>query len=66
LNNAKAGSFGRFGCFSFFTTKTITCGEGGIIVCQNTDDKDLIKSIRQFGKSLENPLMHLRYGNYSA
>ncbi len=28
----KAGSFGNFGCFSFYATKNITTGEGGMIV----------------------------------
>lgn len=28
----KAGSFGDFGCFSFYATKNITTGEGGMIV----------------------------------
>lgn len=32
------GSFGRMGCFSFDSVKTITCGEGGAVV---TDDRNL-------------------------
>lgn len=28
----KAGSFGDFGCFSFYATKNITTGEGGMII----------------------------------
>ena len=32
------GTFGRMGCFSFDSVKTITCGEGGAVV---TDDKVL-------------------------
>lgn len=28
----KAGTFGDFGCFSFYATKNITTGEGGMIV----------------------------------
>lgn len=32
------GSFGRMGCFSFDSVKTITCGEGGAVI---TDDKQL-------------------------
>lgn len=38
----KAGSFAT-GCFSFFPTKNITTGEGGMIT---TNDSDLIKKIR--------------------
>jgi perosamine synthetase len=36
--NAKVGTFGTFGCFSFFGNKIITTGEGGMVV---TDDPDL-------------------------
>lgn len=35
----KAGSIGDIGVFSFFSTKIITCGEGGMIV---SNDKDFI------------------------
>ena len=31
LDGKKVGSFGLFGCFSFYANKTITSGEGGII-----------------------------------
>jgi perosamine synthetase len=38
LNGRKAGTFGVAGAFSFFSTKVMTTGEGGMIV---TDDQDL-------------------------
>jgi len=31
------GTFGRAGCFSFDAVKTITCGEGGAVVTNDTD-----------------------------
>jgi len=31
------GTFGRMGCFSFDSVKTITCGEGGAVVTSNKD-----------------------------
>ncbi|MCA9872694.1 MAG: DegT/DnrJ/EryC1/StrS family aminotransferase [Anaerolineales bacterium] len=31
----KAGTFGNFGCFSFYVTKNVITGEGGMIVAQN-------------------------------
>ena len=37
-----AGSMGRFGAFSFHGTKTITTGEGGMFV---TDDSDLYEQV---------------------
>jgi len=39
----KAGSFGKIGCFSFFPTKNITSGEGGMIT---TNDDDLAKKLK--------------------
>lgn len=38
FNNKYAGSFGDISCFSFFGNKTITTGEGGMVV---TNDKTL-------------------------
>lgn len=39
----KAGGIGRAAVFSFYATKVITTGEGGMVV---TDDADLIETIR--------------------
>jgi perosamine synthetase len=36
--NKYAGSYGDFSVFSFQSSKTLTCGEGGIVLCK---DKDL-------------------------
>jgi len=33
----KVGTIGHFGCFSFWTSKHMTCGEGGFL-CSNDDD----------------------------
>lgn len=40
LNGGKAGTFGIAGAFSFFSTKVMTAGEGGMIV---TDDQDIYR-----------------------
>ena len=37
------GTFGRVGCFSFFSNKNLPVGEGGMIV---TDDDDLAERLR--------------------
>ena len=39
------GSFGEFGCFSFFTNKNLSVGEGGMIV---TKDKKLDQQAKYF------------------
>lgn len=41
--NNKVGSLGTMGCFSFFSNKNMTTGEGGMIV---TNDSSLEKSLR--------------------
>ncbi len=39
------GSFGDVGCFSFFGNKTMTCGEGGMVV---TSDATLADRLRRY------------------
>jgi len=43
FKNKHAGTFGSCGVFSFYPTKQITTGEGGILI---TNKKDLIKKVR--------------------
>jgi len=40
--NKYIGTYGTLGVFSFYASKTITCGEGGMVV---TDNKNLAKQI---------------------
>jgi dTDP-4-amino-4,6-dideoxygalactose transaminase len=47
----KAGQFGDFGCFSFYATKNVTTGEGGMVTCQNVHDADEIKTLALHGMS---------------
>lgn len=41
------GSFGHINCFSFFGNKTMTTGEGGMVV---TDDEEVAKKIKYLGE----------------
>ena len=43
VNGRMCGSFGRAGCFSFFSNKNLAIGEGGMVV---TDDDDVAASVR--------------------
>lgn len=45
------GTFGKYGCFSFFTNKNLSVGEGGMIVATNKDDFDIVKLLRSHGMS---------------
>ena len=47
----KLGSYGRFGTYSFYYSHQITSGEGGMIVCNNTKDYNILKSLRSHGWS---------------
>ena len=42
-NNKHVGNFGDAGCFSFYSTKNLTTGEGGMIICNN---KNFYKKVR--------------------
>jgi len=48
-NKKKVGSFGLFGCFSFYANKVITCGEGGIITTNNRIFYEKLKLYRNLG-----------------
>jgi 8-amino-3,8-dideoxy-alpha-D-manno-octulosonate transaminase len=43
------GSFGHMGCFSFDPVKTITCGEGGAVVTDDTRRYDLAHAFADHG-----------------
>lgn len=45
----KIGTVGEIGCFSFFSNKNMTTGEGGMITTNNADLAERIKGIRSHG-----------------
>lgn len=45
----KAGTFGRFGCFSFYATKNVVTGEGGMILARSEQDHELLKVLSLHG-----------------
>ena len=50
-NKKKLGTIGRFGTYSFYYSHQITSGEGGMIVCNNFNDYNILKSLRSHGWS---------------
>lgn len=52
----KAGSIGDLGCFSFFPTKVMTTGEGGMITSNNLELIKKVRAYKNFGRS-SNPLI---------
>ena len=47
----KVGMFGDFGCFSFYVTKNVITGEGGMVITQREEDADRIKVLALHGMS---------------
>jgi dTDP-4-amino-4,6-dideoxygalactose transaminase len=47
----KAGTIGDFGCFSFYVTKNITTGEGGMVLSRREEDISRIKVLGLHGMS---------------
>lgn len=47
----KAGTFGDFGCFSFYVTKNIVTGEGGMVLARSEEDIARIKVLALHGMS---------------
>lgn len=50
-NNKHVGNFGDTGCFSFYSTKNLTTGEGGMVITQKKNIADKIKLLRLHGLS---------------
>ncbi len=49
-NGRKAGTWGDAGIYSFYATKTISTGEGGMLVSKNKELIDFAKKFRNWGK----------------
>jgi len=47
----KVGTFGDFGCFSFYVTKNIVTGEGGMVLTRREEDAARIKMLALHGMS---------------
>lgn len=55
INGRKAGTIGQIGCFSFFPTKVMTSGEGGMITTNDEKIADLLRSLKNFGRDNSDP-----------
>lgn len=49
-NGKKAGTWGDAGIYSFYATKTISTGEGGMLVSKNNDLINYARKYRNYGK----------------
>lgn len=67
-NGKKTGSLGDIGCFSFFETKNMTCGEGGMITCGNESKYESLCLTKEHGspRNLNTWYSYVRLGyNYN-
>jgi len=46
-----AGTFGTFGCFSFYATKNVTTGEGGMVIAQKEEHISRVRMLALHGMS---------------
>ncbi len=51
----KAGNIGDFGCFSFYSTKIMTTGEGGMITLNSKKHFEICSSLRNRGLDINRP-----------
>ena len=49
LNGRRAGVWGDVGCFSFFSNKNLSTGEGGMITTQRQDVAERVRVLRSHG-----------------
>lgn len=62
LDGQSAGSFGEAGCFSFYPTKVMTTGEGGMITTEREDLAEKAKVLRDQGKESFNSSIIIELG----
>jgi len=62
-NGDKTGGFGQFGCFSFYATKNMTTGEGGMVTTSDKAYNERLRLLINHGQSEK--YLHTRLGyNY--
>lgn len=62
INQKAAGSLGDAGCFSFYPTKVMTTGEGGMITTNNDEIAEKARILRDQGKENFNSNMIIELG----
>jgi len=66
-NGRRAGTWGDVGLWSFAATKTISTGEGGMLVSASSDLVDYARSYRNYGKpSYDVPGLNYRMSEFTA
>ena len=58
INNKLVGTYGDCSTFSFFGNKTLTTGEGGMIIFKNKNKYNFAKKLRDHGMSFKKKYWH--------
>lgn len=62
FNNRHVGYYGDAGAFSFYGNKTITCGEGGVILTNNDLTAQTCRRLKNHGRSRRGTFVHEEIG----
>ena len=54
IDGKNAGSFGDMSTFSFFVAHNMTTGEGGMILTEEDEYENILRSVREFGRINQN------------
>jgi dTDP-4-amino-4,6-dideoxygalactose transaminase len=66
-NGRRAGTWGDAGVWSFYATKTVSTGEGGMLVSRDPDLVEFARSFRNYGKpTYEVQGLNLRLNEFTA
>jgi dTDP-4-amino-4,6-dideoxygalactose transaminase len=66
-NGRRPGSFGDAGVFSLYATKTVSTGEGGVLVSKRPEVLEHARAFRNYGKpSYEVPGLNFRMSEFTA
>jgi perosamine synthetase len=64
IDGIKAGNIGDVGCFSFYATKIMTTGEGGMMTTNNDELYEKMSSIRNRGLNIKsNEEIYINFGS---
>ena len=64
--NKHSGTFGDYGCFSFYSTKNLTTVEGGMLICKRKKDENSARLLSLHGmtKNAYKRFTNLKYKHY--
>jgi perosamine synthetase len=66
-NGRRAGTYADAGVYSLYATKTITTGEGGVLVSRRSDVIEYARNFRNYGKpTYEVPGLNFRMSEFTA